>query len=238
MPLPQINLFMLGVPEAYHSSKPRAALFPERFNADARSHWERLFKNELITKVMTDLPSHNQKWSYMLHMYMQKCKEKGICPFTGSVGTKNQKILKFLMNARRQIVAFLTEFGLFTEFKIKTVTREFKLKDSGMVVFSSCKLTGVVDKAKFIEHIAAFKFKKAMGGNRYSLMLNSAMFVHLDVANTVRLTYEIRCPVLPEATLRNRVVTDKDYHRFIANRIWLPAIRSVRFPKARRPTLF
>jgi hypothetical protein len=193
---------------------------------------------------MNDYPTARTKWSYAIHMFMQKCKERGLCAFqnSNSSGSNNQKVLKFLINARRQIVAFLTNFGIFTEFRIRSVQRDFVFRDNNFIVTSSCKLVGVgvTDKAKFIEHIASpdFRFKRALGGRRYSTMLNSAMFVHLDIGADVRLTYEIRCPMLPEATFRNRVVSDKDFRRFVANSIWLPAVRTVRFPKARRPSLF
>lgn len=242
MQLHPINLFQIGLPAAYHQSKPRASLYPEKLNPTAREYWERLFKNELTVKVMEDMPTCSQKWNYMLHLHLQKCREKKLNPFTDNAGTNNQKVIKFLSNARRQIAAFLTNFGLFSTYKIRKVTREFRLKDNGVDVLSSCKLIGVVDKASFIEHIAApeFRFKKALGGRRYSSMLNGFMFVHIDIGPgiDVTLTYEIRCPLMPDPHYRNRVITDKDFHRFLANKVWLPVIRSVRFPKAKRPTLF
>ncbi len=239
----QINLFQLGVPESYHGSKPRASLFPERLNPDAREHWERLFKNPLVQKVMDDMPGHGQRWAYAVHMYFQKCKDKGVVPFSGSTGTKNQKILKFLISARRQVVVFLDAFGLYSQFKVKHVHREFKLKDNGLTILSSCKLGGVTDLANFIEHISnsQFRFRKALGNKRYSTMINSFLFCHIDIggsANNIRLTYEIRCHSLPDVRLQNRVVSDKDFHRFIAQRIWLPAVRSARFFHSTRPSLF
>lgn len=240
MQLQPINLFMIGLPRTYHSTKPRAGLYPEKLNPTAREYWERLFKNELITKSMDDIPSTGKKWDYMFHLFMQKCRDHKLSPFSESVGTQNQKIIKFLINARRQIAAFLSDFGLFSQFKICKVTREFRLKDNGIDVFSSCKLRGVTDKAAFIEHITNLRFKKALGGNRYSAILNGFMFVHLTIhSNTdVTLCYEIRCPLMPNPHYRNRVITDKDFKRFLANQVWLPVVRTVRFPKAIRPTLF
>lgn len=212
----QLHLF--GVDS---SSRPTATRFPPAFNPTAKPLWLEVLESPKIKALSKQKASI--QWQAVLRSYLMACGAAQVYPFNGKSDFEETS-RSFLVNARKQVVKFFAEQGIFQHLKIQSVKRNFSFTESNFIIEVQANLRPIEDPTleRWIQSLPSPGFKKHLDGTyRRSIHAHIDAWFQMDSEQNAVVGYRIFCrtPVrLLEPNLPNR----NRLGNYVDKKIWGP----------------
>ncbi len=222
-----IFLPSLGVPSDQRMNSPTKYTFPAAFNSQAKRLWETCLPE-------TSLGTPAEDWNYAVQTFLDRCAVENIFPFTNAhEQSRNDAILLFLSEKRRDIVKFFNRTEMLKKTRIRKVTSRAIATSEGLFIVVTAPVS-LRDPTfgKWILEAPMPRFNVVREGRRWVKNITSDcdLFVYNEGANMTQrwfLEYQIRSRVLPSLP-GNRTPTKKEIESFALNVLWKPILKSHR----------
>jgi hypothetical protein len=226
------DLSIIGVPEDYFTKFPGVYGYPKKFAKEAFEVWKELVTSKEFRTKCRSLGTIDLAWHVAIQDFLSLCEDRGVFPFINNTDTaRNEFVTDFMRRGRIEIVRFLDEIKMFEKVRVKKAYREYRRKDTGLVIKSWAELFPVEDPnfQTWINTFPSPRFLKTVN-NRWYKILRPNLIVWIRIINKSRVTIGFDIEVAGTITVPgNKTPTRKEVDSFIDNSIFLPIIRSHRF---------
>lgn len=222
-----IFLPTLGVPSDQRMNSPTKNTYPNAFNYQAKSLWEKSLPEK-------SLGSPSEDWDYAITTFLALCCKEGVFAFSNSFSqSQNDAIMVHLTSKRRDLVKFFNRTEMLTKTRIRRVTSRAIMASEGLFIVVTAPVS-LRDPSfgKWILQAPLPRFDVVREGNRWRKNISSDcdLYVYNEGANMSQrwfIEYQIRSRILPSIP-GNRTPSKRDLEFFALNTIWNPILKSHR----------
>lgn len=226
-----VDLSIIGVPQRYLSRLPVPSAFPQKYNLDAKPIWDALVTNPVWRAELRTLRL-DQAWNKTIIKFLVLASRNGVLPFANNTNiAQNDYIKDFVSRARRHIVEYVNEIGLFKKVRIRRTFREYKRKTHGLVIRSWFEPYVIQDPdfEKWLQTSPLPRFWKK-DNNTYFRIVRPHVHMWVKFINRNRVIIGFQIDVAGTVNLMGKKTpTQQEVDAFIDRTIYFPVIRANRF---------
>lgn len=223
----EIFLPSLGVPSDQRLTSPTKYTFPAVFNSQAKRLWEKSLPESTLGSPTLD-------WNFTIQTFLDLCAQENLFAFSNAhEQSRNDAIMMFLAQKRRDLVKFFNRTEMLTKTRIRRVkSRAIATSDGLYIVVTAPVSLRDPTFGKWILEAPLPRFDVVRQGQRWRKSISSdcELFVYNEGANMTQrwfIEYQIRSRVLPSIPGK-RTPTKKDIESFALNILWKPILKSHR----------
>lgn len=215
----QLHLFGIN-----SDSQPTVTRYPKPFNPMAMPVWKTVLESEGYALYAKTNISSAARWTYCVKEFLKACATQKVYPFSGKADFETSA-RTFLTSARRNLVRWFTEAGIFNVARIKSVTRNHSFTQQNFSIEVCAELRPISDPTfiSWLQRLPNPGFKKVDNLYRRSIQ------AHIDVEFEIRrgvpyLTYRIFCHT-PVRILDPSLLGRNKLSKFVDDKLWNPLIK-------------
>lgn len=215
----QLHLFGIN-----SDSQPTVTRYPKPFNPIAMPVWKTVLESEgyaLYAKVNI---SSTARWTYCVKEFLKACATQKVYPFAGKADFETSA-RAFLTSARKSLVGWFKQSGIFDVARIKSVTRSHSFTQQNFSVEVCAELRPISDPT----FIAWLTQLPNPGFRKVDSLYRRSIQAHIDVEFEMRrgvpyLTYRIFCHT-PVRILNPGLLGRNKLSKFVDDKLWTPLIK-------------
>ena len=218
----------LGIDALDQARSPTVQTFPLAFNQNNHSDWNAAVQNTVMGEDPMD------DWGRTIKEYVRLCTHRGVYPFQNLHESKNDQIVDYLRERRREFVRFVNRTDFFSSITLRTTHRRVTATDSGFMLTVYAKTLNTDPSfIKWLQEIPFPRFDLVRKDGRYKKHLINGLevFVQNDGADNMTdrwiVGYDIHCPMYPDLPT-NHTPSKAEIERFVLDVLWMPLLRSMR----------
>lgn len=177
------DLFLLGIPSAYHDKRPTEFTFPTMFNHKAKHIWAEIFEDKIIISLLRTKTVQDQ-WEFVINEFKARTKVADVDYNSGKKHVNNMLIAGMLLKTRRTLVRHFKKLDILKFFKMPNRTKRRIIKnDSGATIYVASKVLPNISNVDIIMQLHRKGFFLKEGKYVYKVSSNTTIFY--DVFNHI-----------------------------------------------------
>ena len=222
--IPDAQLQVFGIDT---KNQPTPTRFPKAFNAQGMKLWEQILSSSAYVEFKRKHESTSELWSFCIREFLKLSTENNVYPFTGKHDFE-ETARGFLEAARRKLVRWFDESGIFTLCKIKSVERDYTFTHNNFSLEVTAELRPISDPTFHAWLVKSPQpgFTKQVDGT-----FHRSVHAHIDVhfylkSGVPYLRYRVFCHT-PVRVLEPNAIGKAKLSKFVETKLWNPLIKQL-----------